>query len=54
MSIYAHERRNEPGHATEPNWDENVADKPGIIGPLAPPEKAHPDRTNDAAAEAHR
>ncbi len=54
MSIDAHERRNEPSQATEPPWDENIADKPGIIGTLAPPENAHPDHADGAADEAHR
>ena len=54
MTIDAHERRNEPGYATEPPWDENTADKPDIIGSLAPPEEAHPYRADDAAGQTQR
>ena len=53
VSIDTHERRNEPGKATEPSWDEDTADQPDIIVSLAPPEEAHSNPTDGAATEAN-
>jgi len=53
VSVDAHERRNEPGNATEPPWDEEAVDQPGINGSLAPPEVAHSNPADGAANEAH-